>query len=381
MLVHTPPRNMKLRPSLVALLLFIAAAGRAFSQGPLTPPGAPGPTMKSLDELDAKLNQANAKAEKRIPISTLPFNINASGSYYLTGNLSLNSGANGITINANDVSIDLMGFTLAGAVGQTGSSVGIAAADTLRNVTVRNGFVTGWGRGLSVSATNTRLEGITARNNGANGGIVCGSACVVVDCVSSFNGGTGINVFQDGVIYRCTARENGGSGIGAGIGSVVSRCTVRRNGSVGIVVGADSTVEACAAYSSVGNNIQAGNGSLVARCVASTGDANGIAVSNDCVVLENLCTLNGTTTQAGISVSGSNNRIEGNSSTDNFNRGIVVTGSNNLVVKNTASNNVTNYNIAGTNKVGTVVSPASTGANGNSGGGLGTTDPWANFAY
>jgi parallel beta-helix repeat protein len=41
-----------------------------FAQGSLTPPGAPAPVMKSLDQLDAKL-------EKRTPISSLPFTINA----------------------------------------------------------------------------------------------------------------------------------------------------------------------------------------------------------------------------------------------------------------------------------------------------------------
>ncbi len=74
------------------------------AQGNLTPPGAPAPTMKTLDQIDAKL-------EKRTPISSLPFTISQSGSYYLTGNL---SGTSGINVNVGNVVIDLNGFDLRG---------------------------------------------------------------------------------------------------------------------------------------------------------------------------------------------------------------------------------------------------------------------------
>ena len=57
---------------ITAALLFLPAS-TAFPQGSLTPPGAPAPTMKSLDQIEA-----------RTPISSAPFTINASGSYYLT---------------------------------------------------------------------------------------------------------------------------------------------------------------------------------------------------------------------------------------------------------------------------------------------------------
>jgi len=63
----------------------------AFSQGPLTPPGAPTPSMKSLDQIEA-----------RTAISSAPFYITSSGSYYLTQNLTVASG-NAITIAAGDV--------------------------------------------------------------------------------------------------------------------------------------------------------------------------------------------------------------------------------------------------------------------------------------
>src|SRR5687767_7720762 len=88
--------------SALLLLVFISAS-RVLGQGNLTPPGAPAPTMKTLDQI-----------EPRIPIGSVPFTINAPGSYYLTGNLNTAT-TNAIIIRASDVTLDLRGFTLSGA--------------------------------------------------------------------------------------------------------------------------------------------------------------------------------------------------------------------------------------------------------------------------
>src|SRR6185503_17267700 len=82
---------------LTALSVFSPAL--LFGQGDLNPAGPPGPTMRTLQQV-----------EPRTPISSLPFNITNGGAYYLTGNL---SGSVGITISTSDVDLDLMGFTLA----------------------------------------------------------------------------------------------------------------------------------------------------------------------------------------------------------------------------------------------------------------------------
>ena len=74
-------------------------------QGSLTPPGAPGETMHTLEEV-------YERTDPRTPISSLPYTISEPGSYYVTGNLS--STGHGIVIEASGVTVDLMGFSLTG---------------------------------------------------------------------------------------------------------------------------------------------------------------------------------------------------------------------------------------------------------------------------
>src|SRR5262249_50177124 len=120
----------------------------AFGQGPLTPPGAPAPTMKTLDQVEPRIpvNATNTPGD-----ATSVFKITQPGSYYLTGNLAGVSGKHGIYITSGNVTLDLMGFDL---VGVGGSLDGIHVDNTAVSVnyTVRNGSVRNWGgNGVNVN--------------------------------------------------------------------------------------------------------------------------------------------------------------------------------------------------------------------------------------
>ena len=119
---------------------FFASILTLLGQGSLTPPGTPAPTMKSLDQIEPRrpINSTNTPGD-----ATNQFIINQPGSYYLTGNVSVPAGKDGISVQANDVTVDLSGFSLTGTAPRVGVIVG-----TFSRVTVKNGNLSGWAKGV-----------------------------------------------------------------------------------------------------------------------------------------------------------------------------------------------------------------------------------------
>jgi hypothetical protein len=77
----------------------------AFAQGPLTPPGAPAPTMKTLDQIEARTDVLTLAGD-----ADYHHIITQAGSYYLSGNLFVTK-PNGIYVRlVEGVTIDLNGF-------------------------------------------------------------------------------------------------------------------------------------------------------------------------------------------------------------------------------------------------------------------------------
>jgi hypothetical protein len=86
-------------------------------------------------------------------INSLPYTITSPGFYYHKKNFMVEG--TGITVNADDITIDLMGFCITGP-GDSSESYGVSIKPGKANIEIRNGTVRGFGRqGISASNTGT----------------------------------------------------------------------------------------------------------------------------------------------------------------------------------------------------------------------------------
>jgi parallel beta-helix repeat protein len=315
----------------------------AFGQGSLTPPGAPAPTMKTLNQI-----------EPRSPISAAPYTITNPGSYYLTTNLTGISGASGITVASDNVTLDLNGFALVGVPGSRHGIFVFTNAIYL-NLAVRNGTVRGWdGNGVEAfDGENVILERL----------------------IVSDTGGIGIDAFGS-VIRDCQVDSSGDTGIAANV-SEISHCVVENCGFDGIDA-FDSRVRDCVvAFNQYG--IYAAPGK-VSDCLIETNANSGIYVdSSGCQITGNTCLGNNfsvSTSDAGIYLNASNDRVEDNHIAGSGFAGVQVASgapTRNLIIKNSVSGNgANNYLTPGQQVVGPLITATGTITNSN---------PWANFSF
>jgi hypothetical protein len=175
-------------------------------------------------------------------ITSLPYEINTPGVYYLAGDLSY-AGDNffGIIINADNVTLDLMGFTLA-YTGTGTLKYGIWMWGR-KNVEIRNGTVRGWHTGIGEDYYNLpvghRVINIRAEENGI-GVSLRGNGHLIQGCTvsSSLPGTSGLSIDNGtGIITGCVVKNFGGHGIfgGSGGGTVISGNVVVGNAESGCV--------------------------------------------------------------------------------------------------------------------------------------------------
>ena len=322
--------------------------------GSLTPPGAPAATMKTLQEVYDKADEAEA----RTPIASVPYTISQPGSYYLAQDLNLaTQDTHGITISASDVTIDLNGFCLTGpgkAVGSSGH--GIYAGGSLRDIAIRNGTVRDW-REDGVYAYviyNGQFESLRCYNNGGYG-LRAGLCCTVHGNTCYDNGDDGIFVYETCTVIGNASYGNGGDGIYAYRVATITNNSCSTND---------------------GNGIWANDGAMVIANTCRTNYGAGIKAHVDCRVVDNTCHANGfgVANAAGIEVTGTDSSVERNLVVGNDTGIDCSTTTGNFIAANRAAGNSTDYSIATGNLYGQIV-------DGTSGGVIGTTDPYTNFSF
>ena len=302
---------------LLPFLLCAIVPATGFAQGSLTPPGPPAATMKRLDQVEARIivNGTNTPGDE-----ANTFIISQPGSYYLTGNTTGTSGKHGISIRANDVTLDLNGFALISGGGGAFRGVDVPAEQS--NFSIRNGTVRGWAGGgvraetvRGVLAEKLRFTGNTgavglhvglgssikdcvATTNGI--GFQTPDRCQIISCISTENTGEGFKSTDYVSIIDCTASRNGAEGISVGASSLVERCSATRNEFNGIFVSGPSTIANCTASNNKINGIFAfspmnGRGSTITNCNAANNEDAGIAAGPGASVTNSAASGNGAT--------------------------------------------------------------------------------------
>jgi parallel beta-helix repeat protein len=268
--------KMKL-PTLRTIVLAFVICPSPFilAQGSLTPPGAPAPTMKTLAQIEPRIDLQNAPAAA---VTTTDPNfhyiITQPGSYYLSANLAATK-PNGIQINAEGVTLDLNGFEISRASGTGGNGIEIPA--TAHRASVRNGSLKGFASGIRSLLAGDYARGCGFRDLGVSGctayGILAGTGAVLESCRAHDNSGVaGIFAFTGSSLAHCTASGNTGSyGIFAFTGSSLAHCTASGNtGTYGIYAYLGSSLAHCAASGNTGTyGIFADIGSSLAHCTAT----------------------------------------------------------------------------------------------------------------
>ncbi|MCU0749329.1 MAG: hypothetical protein MUF13_07265 [Akkermansiaceae bacterium] len=218
--------------TIVSIALVTGLACTAHAQGPLVPPGAPAPSMKTLTQIEPRtdvLRLAGDAGAQHV--------ISSPGSYYLTGEISSVSTPVAIRITASHVTLDLGGFRIHGD--SASNRTGIQLSGNLENVRIHNGILSTFQNLITVASGSPGANTVSGavvesiQGSGFNGaGIHLGSTasnrvenCVLVGGLAGIHAGSIVNchvatAIPSAIAISAYSRVSQSSGIATGTGSV-----------------------------------------------------------------------------------------------------------------------------------------------------------------
>lgn len=209
----------------------------------------------SLTHAQVTIDQNKAMAGNVTPGDTpgFPITITRPGLYKLVSNLSVPAGTDGIRIAADDVTLDMNGFTLASTAictrnsqsrvvtcsqgGGAGTGIDTSFNGAYNGSVVRDGTVRGFSKGLRGVQGETLLRmHITQNESYGVSTTTVFSGITVIDSVIDLNGFTGIAA-NNGLMRGSRVGHNGGNGIQTS-NMIVESSFVMGNKNVGMQAGA-----------------------------------------------------------------------------------------------------------------------------------------------
>ena len=162
---------------------------------------------------------AHAQTKLTQPALAGTIRIKKAGSYFLGSNLTTPSTTFPfILVNANNVTINLNGFSMIGP-GSAGTAVGIKASPTVTGLTIVNGAITKIAGTALVMGSSGTVSGLQLIGNKGDG-LQCTASCLVTNNVITRNTGTGLNFsdatsgYQNNIISGVGPSVAGGTNMG-----------------------------------------------------------------------------------------------------------------------------------------------------------------------
>lgn len=351
-----------MRASIIgAAICVVAGAGLGaafFAAGPLNPPaGAVASTYKTLTEVEPRI----AIGAATTPGDALArYVITQPGSYYFMGNVVTTGGKAALRIEADNVSVDIMGFTLDGSTDASPTANGIQTNSHRRNITIRNGTVSGFrSYGITGPMSLCHFEDLLVSSNRLGQLEVFNADDSIARNVRIFAtaGEAGLTLGQNATIEGCVM-DGGFLGI-AVLSGTISRCTVNNVSGVGLRCSQAGVISGCVVSgmtsgSSFNNGgIVAGTGTRVERCTLRNCVAAGVFLAGSCEVVD--CQFWGC--DRGVAASAfqtSRGRIEGNT----FQlcaTGVMLDTARHIVIGNRFTGNTANITAVAGSTVGEVL--------------------------